>query len=239
MNFKSKLTAPNISLAIISISLIILLGFYINFLYQQKTTKFKSGRPPQELLNYIPPKHIPYETLKPPAVFPTDPILYGTTTSSLIGIIIYGDYTNSSTKQITPLITQFAKKYKNQIRVIWHHLPKSDKNGDISFEATVLSECSRLTDPAWSAHDLLINIKEKTEMRHVKQILYNLSDQNKNLLRCFKNKTIRQQIQHQIQISRGDGIDIAPLIFVGTEAIPASEANFKNVTNKLNHYIYK
>jgi len=239
MSFKSKLTPTNISLVIISLSLITLLGFYIRFLYQENTTKFRSGKPPQELLNYISPKHVPYETIKPPAISPNDPILYGSPTSSLIGIIIYGDYTNSSTKKITPLLTKYAQNYQDQIRIIWHHLPLSDKNGDLSFEATILSECSRLTNPSWPAHQLLLDIKDETKSRNIKQILYNLGSQNKNLLACFKSKNIRQQLQHQIQISRGDGIDIAPLIFVGTEAIPATQINFKNITNKLNNYIYQ
>ena len=222
---------------IIMLAVILFIGIIGYGWYHTQTQYFISGSPPKDLLTRIEPKTVPYDQIKPPAVSLSDIFLTGSATSS-VGIIFYGDYADPVSDKLLLEIQNKLMAYNGRVRLIWHYLPKTTNNGDASFEAAVLSKCSRLMDPAWTVHQVFIHGADKPLTKFdVENLAYNISNDQNNFYACLKNATVRAQIALEAETARGDGIDKAPFIFVGTQAIPSQQASSTKIFNVLQNYL--
>jgi Thioredoxin len=207
-----------------------------NWYYKSQKT-YLAGSPPPELLSKIPPKQVPYNQIKPPAITANSAFLNGSA-SSTYGIIFYGDYTDQLSNDLIKNLTIEISKYGDSVRLIYNYLPKTSNDGDIGYEAAVASECSRFLESNWLLHTLLIDTDaEKLKKSQITKLITNSSLEPEIMKTCQNNTTIRNQVQNNIDIAKGDGIDAAPFIFVGTQVIPASQATVENISNAIKNYL--
>jgi len=203
--------------------------------YQTRKDYFISGAPPQELMDKVEPRSVPYAQIKPPAFLPTDPVILGSI-SSTVGIIFFGDYTDKASGELARQVIAWAAGKKGDVRVLWHYLPSSSKDGDLGFEATVLSECSRLSDLRWSAHDLMLQTPPAS-MGDVERLTDKLMDKEGLLYACRRDVNIRKYLREGIDQARGDGIDKAPFVFVGTKAFPSQNSSSTGILKAAQNFL--
>lgn len=225
----------NLAAVIIVIAGLILVGSMGWRWYKNKTDFFLSGAPPTEALNRIEPKKVPYDQIKPPAFLQTDALIYGSMTSTA-SVIFYGDYTNPKSNALAREIDAWIKTSRGKIRLIWQYLPATDKDNEISFEAAVFSECSRLLDDKWLAHSLLLNMS-KVSMSDIESLTDKLTDEDGMMYACRKDKNIRDYVRTKVQTARGDGIDTAPFVFVGTHVFPSQTASSTSIIQSAQTYL--
>jgi protein-disulfide isomerase len=231
------LSAQKMATLIIIFAIVIFAGSAGYTWYKTSTETYIAGAPPADLINDIPPKSVPYNQIKPRALTPYDAFLLGSATSSY-GLVFYGDYTNPASNALLIELISKLLPYEDLIRLNWHYLPETTKDGDMGFEAAIASECSRLLEPNWPLHAVLIKETDKTLNRsRLRQLVENLSMDPEMVNACQNNTAVRDSIKTAIQTAKGDGIDKAPFVFVGTEAIPATEANAEKIINALRNYI--
>ncbi|MFZ6015324.1 MAG: DsbA family protein [Patescibacteria group bacterium] len=229
-----KLNAKHLAVMIIILSIVIFAGTAFYKWYITSNTTFVAGMPPEELLTRIEPKTVPYEQIKPPAVTQNDKFILGSASSS-IGIIFFGDYAD---RQSADLINKLKESLKDnkKIRLIWRDLPETTDENDPGFEAAVISNCSKLIHEDWYLHDKILKIQnEKLTNNTLKQIVFEDMDAEM-LYTCWNDTAIRNQVRLNVQTYRGDGIDTAPFIFVGTQAIPAAKADMETILEALKTY---
>lgn len=232
---KIRLNPEKTALLLISIAGLVLLGAVIWKNYETHTQYFLSGSPPPEIFTKIEPKSVPYNQIKPPAFLMSDPLVLGSITST-VGVTFFGDYADPKSLAFYKEITDMAEKQKGRVRVIWHYLPANDKDGELGFEAAVLSECSRLIDPDWLAHGLLIG--QPSLKRSDLEIISNgIMDTENMLWACRKDKDIKDYVRHGIALARGDGIDEAPFIFVGTQVFPSQTSSTAEILQSIQSYL--
>jgi hypothetical protein len=206
-------------------------------IYISNTKHYLAGAPPAELSQKIPAKQVPYSQIKPPAVNPDDAFMMGSASSSY-GIIFYGDYTNPESNKLLTEILPAISPYGDLIRLNYRHLPKTTADGDIGYESAIASECSRLFDSGWILHAVLLNINPKDIKKStLPQLIQDTSAEPEIIKACQFNTSLRNQIRTAIDTAKGDGIDEAPFLFIGTEAIPAKEATTEKVLNAIKTYI--
>jgi hypothetical protein len=206
--------------------------------YKTSTDTYLSGAPPLNLINEIPPKSVPYNQIKPPAITPYDAFLIGSSTSTY-GMVFYADYSNSASNALILELLPKLLPYDDLVRLNWRYLPETTKDGDIGFETAIAAECARLIDPTvWALHvGLLMEPPDKLNRSGLRRLVENLTLEPEMVNACQNNTSIRETIRTAIQTAKGDGIDKAPFVFVGTEAIPASEVNTDKIINALRNYI--
>lgn len=203
--------------------------------YRNKQDYFTSGAPPQEILDRIEPKTVPYNQIKPPAFLQTDALVFGSM-SSTVGIAFYGDYTNNKSNSLAYSLESWTRSMGGRIRLIWHYLPASTDDNSPSFEAAMLSECSRLIDDSWKAHDMMIKFSNLGQ-REIDFLAGQLADKDGMLYGCMKDKNLRSYIRQKAQVARGDGIDNAPFVFVGTQAFPSQTASTTSIIRTAQTYL--
>lgn len=231
------LNTQKIATLIIIFAIVIFAGSAGYKWYKISTDTYIAGAPPADLINEIPPKSVPYNQIKPRALTPYDAFIIGSASSSY-GLVIYGDYTNPASNALLAELVPKLLPYEDLIRLNWHYLPETTKDGDMGFEAAIASECSRLLDTGWPLHAALLKETNKTLNRsRLKQLVEDLSMDPEMINACQNNAAVRDSIKTAIQTAKGDGIDKAPFVFVGTEAIPASEVNTEKIINALRNYI--
>lgn len=230
-----RLNPQKTALLLIAIAGLSLLGAVIWKNYETRTQYFLSGSPPAEIFTKIEPKSVPYHQIKPPAFMQSDPLIMGSITST-VGVIIYGDYADPKSLTFYKEITDMAARQKGRVRVIWHYLPANDKDGEVGYEASVLSECNRLIDPAWSAHGLLID-KSNLKRSDLEIISNQIMDAENMLWACRRDKDIQDYVRHGINLARGDGIDKAPFVFVGTQAFPSQTSSTAEILQSIQNYL--
>ncbi|MFA6504057.1 MAG: thioredoxin domain-containing protein [Patescibacteria group bacterium] len=231
-----KLLSKNtLAAAIITIAGLVLVGSMGWSWYKTRTDFFLSGAPPASMMNEITPKKVPYGQIKPPAFLQTDALIYGSMTSTA-SIVFYGDYTDPKSNILARDIDTWVRTSKGKIRLIWQYLPATDKDGNASFEAAVFSECSRLMDDKWIAHTLMINMP-KVGMSDVESLTDQLTDKDGMLYDCRKDKNIRDYVRTKVQTARGDGIDTAPFVFVGTHVFPSQSASSTSIIQAAQTYL--
>lgn len=210
----------------LAIAVLVLAAFGLCFFagrqwYVTSTQTYYSGSPPTEILEDIEAKSVPYDAIKPWAVSSADVFLAGSSTSSL-GILFFGDYTDPASNRLLNGILPSVQATNGRVRLVWHALPASTDDKTPSFEAAVLSECSRLLDPAWRAHLLLSQIDHPATSGDVDRIALAVAGDDVNVQACTRDASIRQMVRTAAKRARGDGIDKAPFVFVRTQAFPAS-----------------
>jgi hypothetical protein len=232
----SWLNKEKISLSILGLACLILaLGMGWRWYYQQKNY-FQSGSPPADIMDKIEPKSVPYEQIKSPAFLPTDALVFGSL-SSTIGIAFYGDYANSQSNSLERELEKWVRGRQGKVRLVWYYLPAKTNDNDISFEAAVLSECSRLIDDNWQAHKLMVSVPQM-DKKTLELIANQLETKDNMLYNCRTNKDIRDYLRQKIDIAKGDGIDTAPFVFVGTKAFPAKYASSSSVMKSALDYLH-
>ncbi|MBU2566311.1 thioredoxin domain-containing protein [Patescibacteria group bacterium] len=237
MTFNTFFSPQRIAIIILALAVFVFIGSAGYRWYSIRSTTFLSGAPPADLMDSIEPKYVSPERMKSPAITNTDIFLAGSPTSS-IGIVFYADYTNPDSNKLLKQIIQRVSTYNGEIRVILRYLPETTKNRNPSFEAVVLSECSRIMDPNWSAHESLLAIdKENTKISTIEQISFDYSDTDGMIYGCRNDSSLRNRLTQDIQQARGDGILAAPFVFAGTKALPADQANLENIFQAINTYM--
>lgn len=196
---------------------------------------FLSGAPPQDILEKIEPKTVPYNQIKPPAFLATDALVIGSL-SSTVGIAFYGDYTNPQSNTLGRELENWVRNQQGKVRFVWYYLPATTDDNDISFESAVFSECSRLIDDQWQAHKLMISLPQ-IDKRSMELFSSQLETSEKLLYSCRNDKNIRDYIRQKIYVARGDGIDKAPFVFVGTQAFPAQSASSSSIIRSALNYL--
>lgn len=232
---KIRLNPEKIALLLIIVAGLALLGAVIWKNYVTRTQYFLSGTPPPEIFTKIEPKSVPYNQIKPPAFLQSDPLALGSITST-VGVIFYGDYTDPKSLTFYKEITDMALKQKGRVRIIWHYLPANDKDGELGYEASVLSECNRLIDPNWQAHNILI-AKDNLKRSDLEIISNQIMDAENMLWACRKDKDIKDYVRHGIEVARGDGIDTAPFVFVGTQVFPSQTSSTAEILKSIQNYL--
>ncbi|MBD3281302.1 hypothetical protein GF391_00980 [Candidatus Uhrbacteria bacterium] len=206
-------------------------------IYTTYSESYIAGSPPKELIEKIPPKQVPYDQIKPPAIAPDDAFIIGSP-SSTYGIVFYGDYANSASNQLLVELMPALEPYGELIRLNYRHLPEATKDGSMGFEAAVASECSRLLGTNWLLHHLLIQTNpDKLSISFIRNTIETTSAQSEIIKACQFNTPIREKIATAIARAKGDGIDKAPFVFVGTQAIPAKSATKDQIIDALKRHI--
>lgn len=232
-----KINLQKISAVILMVAVVALLASAAYKFYRVKRDTFQAGLPPQAALKKIEPKNVPYNTIKPPAVQPTDAFIFGSPTSAA-GVIFFGDYANPGSNKLFKELEPKLRNYRG-IRLVWRDLPSSTEDRSPSFEAAVLSECSRYTDPFWKMRYLLISFTDTAlDNWNIENILSQLPDsESQSLEACRRDQGVRDTLRQAIALARGDGIDTAPFLFVVSQAIPAQNASSTRVFDALRPYI--
>ena len=219
-------------LALASVALLSAIGWRW---YRNKQDYFQSGAPPQEIMDRIEPKKVPYDQIKPPAFLQTDSLVFGSI-SSTVGIAFYGDYTNNQSNSLAYALESWSRKMGGRIRFVWHYLPASTDDNSPSFEAAMLSECSRLIDSSWKAHGLMVKFSNLGQ-KEINFLSDQLADKDGMLYGCLQDKSLRSYVRQKVQVARGDGIDNAPFVFVGTQAFPAQTASTTSIIRSAQAYL--
>lgn len=230
-----KPNKQQISMAFLGLAGLLMIGALGWRWYQTRKDFFISGAPPQELMDKIQPKSVPYAQIKPPAFLPTDPLVMGSM-SSTVGIVFFGDYTDKLSDELALQVSDWARGKKGDVRVIWHYLPPSSDDGDLGYEAAVLSECSRLSDTRWSAHHLMLQTPPAS-MADIERLTDQLMDKEGMLYACRRDSNIRKYLRENIDQARGDGIDKAPFVFVGTKAFPSQNSSSTGILKAAQSYL--
>ncbi|MDD5438046.1 MAG: hypothetical protein PHC70_02790 [Patescibacteria group bacterium] len=233
----SWLNKERIAISILAAACLILVASMGWNWYHNKKDYFLSGSPPQDVLEKIEPKKVPYEQIKPPAFLATDALVIGSI-SSTIGISFYGDYADPQSNALARELENWARNQQGKVRFVWYYLPATTDDNDISFESAVFSECSRLIDDMWQAHLLMLSVP-KVDKRTMEMFSQQLETSEKLLYNCRSDKNIRDYLKQKIYVARGDGIDKAPFVFVGTQVFPAQSASSSSIIRSaLTHLRY-
>lgn len=231
-----RLSPQHLAIPILLLAIVGFIGAITYRWYTVREETFLAGAPPQDILDAIEPRQVPYEQIKPRAITPTDAFLFGSPSSSA-GVLFYGDYNDPASNAAFQDVFQKLVPFQDRVRLVWHHLPASTDDGDPSFEAAVLSECSRIINPRWPIHYLLVISEEPWKTKDLQRIAFQLSESEDELLACQRDADLRSYLRKQIQIARGDGIDTAPFVFSGTQAIPASAVSGDTVLHALDSFL--
>lgn len=232
---KIRLNPEKMALLLIIIACLALLSAVVWKAYETRTQYFLSGSPPAEIFTKIEPKSVPYNQIKPPAFLQSDPLAMGSITST-VGVIMFGDYADQKSLTFYKEIAELASQQKGRVRIIWHYLPANDKDGELGYEAALLSECNRLLDPNWMAHDILIDTQE-LKRSDLEIISNQIMDEENMLWACRKDKEIKDYVRHGINVARGDGIDKAPFIFVGTQVFPSQTSSTAEILQSIQNFL--
>ncbi|MFA6100003.1 MAG: hypothetical protein WC750_03955 [Patescibacteria group bacterium] len=227
-------TKERLAIFILALACLVLVGSMGWRWYHNRKDYFLSGAPPQDILEKVEPKKVPYDQIKPPAFLATDALVIGSM-SSTAGIAFYGDYADSQSNALARELESWARN-QGRVRFIWYYLPAKTDDNDVSFEAAVLSECSRLLDDAWQAHKLLISLP-KIDNQTLNLLADKLKDKDGLLYTCRQDKNLRSYLRQKIDIARGDGIDKAPFVFIGTHVFPAQSASSSTMIRTAMSYL--
>lgn len=222
---------------ILGLACLILVGSMGWRWYHERKDFFLSGAPPQEIMESIEPKSVPYDQIKPPAFLATDALVMGSM-SSTIGIAFYGDYANPESNSLARQLESWVRTTQNKVRFVYYYLPASTKDDDPSFEAAVFSECSRLLDDAWQGHKIVLTMP-KADKQTIELLTDKLETEDGMLYNCRRDKNIRSYIKQKVDIAKGDGIDKAPFVFVGTRVFPAQSASSSSIIRAAQTYLQK
>lgn len=195
--------------------LLVLSGWILYGQIQTARTTFMSGAPTAEIQSALVPKTVPLADLKPPAVRPEDEIRYGSPTS-VASVIEFGDYECESCRALDPVIQRVLPTFKGTVRFVWRDLPVKDVNPD-AFEAAMFARCAALQGKFWEAHDALLAAPSLDESTYA-SIASNLKLNAANLASCRADANGRAALQNDVDVARNDGINAAPLLFIGTAA---------------------
>jgi protein-disulfide isomerase len=204
----------------------LLLGFLLSFFfaltgvltyrtYQRSTGSFLAGSPPINVENALLPQTIELSKMHPPALRPTDPIRFGSVTS-VASVIEFGDFESSSTRALEPTMQRVLSTYHGNVRFIWRDLPVTDINPH-AMEAAIFARCAGLQGKFWEAHDNLLQAKTLNELTY-STIGTALHLDSSQLQACRKDPSVQQAIQQDVDTARNDGVNSAPLLFIGTKA---------------------
>lgn len=228
-------SGDKLAIPILMIACVALVASMGNKWYQNRKNFYLSGAPPTDVVEKIEPKHVPYDQIKPPAMQDTDALVIGSM-SSTVGLVFFGDYADPASNRLASELEIFARSQKGRIRMVWNYLPKTTEDGELSFEAAVLSECSRLVNSLWPAH-LLMTTKGTVNKTDLDKIASDIQDEQGLLYSCRKDNSIRNYIREKVQTARGDGIDTAPFVFVGTHVFPSQTATSSAITRTAQIYL--
>ncbi len=203
----------------------ILIGFLLALLglislgvtqeWQRRTDAFRAGAPPEEIRKAIIPKKIEISLLRPPAIRPGDPVRFGSATS-FASVIEFGDFECPSCQNLAKTLDEVTSSFHGRVRLVWRDLPVMDVNPH-AMAAAIAARCAGAQGKFWEAHDLLFSaetLNERTFERLAPQLHLNGAEYE----RCRTDQRVRAAIQEDVDTARGDGIQAAPLLFIGTKA---------------------
>lgn len=203
------------ALAFFVIVLLSLSGWLIWRGIDLSQNSYLTGAPPEDLKNSLAPKNIDLATMHPPAVRATDPMRYGGATS-VASIIEYGDFECENCRAMSQVLQDTLPRYGGTVRLVWRDLPVSDKNPH-AMDAAIFSRCATIQGKFWEVHDALmqaVNLNETT----FSAIALNAKLDQGLLAACRRDPSIQRLIEEDVNVSRHDGVDSAPFLFIGTKA---------------------
>jgi len=185
-----------------------------NEFHTQKDT-FLTGAQTQDIQDVTVPKVLDASQLHPPALLSTDPIRYGSATSSA-AVIEYGDYQCPDCRGMSPILDKVIASYHGKIRFVWHDFPVQDQHPN-AMDAAIFARCAGSQGKFWEAYDELMRA-EKFDTLTFMAISDRLKLDPAQLGGCQNDSTLKQAVQHEVDIAKSDGISVAPTIFIGTKA---------------------
>lgn len=209
---------PRKTLVIFSLLVLSILGLSGWIFYREiKTSQnaFLTGAPPDDIKNALLPETINLSVMRPPALRVTDPIRYGNVTS-VASIIVFGDFECETCKTLNTTLEQTLPKYHGKIRLVWRDLPVSVVNPN-AMSAAIFARCAGAQGKFWEAHDALYaapSLNESTYLHIADQLRLNSAQ----LSQCRQDPAIKLAIANDVETARNDGVNAAPLTFIGTTA---------------------
>jgi protein-disulfide isomerase len=204
-----------IVLSLFTLSLLFVSSLVVYRAVRLSKDTFPAGKPPKDVLDVIIPKQMNLTEMRPPAVLPTDHIRYGSATS-VMSVIEYGDYECDDCKTFSETVNDVLPAYHGQVRFIWHDLPIEELHPK-ALEAALFAQCAGEQGVFWDAHDYLMRAERLTEGTF-SGIAQQLRLNTETLYACRESAQRKQQIRDDVEFAKGQGIQGAPLIFVGTKA---------------------
>ncbi len=204
---------------VLAVSVFLLLavsGWLVYSAVDTARTKFESGNPPPDVQKALQPHAIDLGVMRPPALRATDPIRYGSVTSSM-SVVAYGDYECPGCRAMNNILTTVIPTFKGTVRLVWRDLPIADENPN-AMSAAIFARCAGEQEKYWEAHDSLMDadtLGEGTYAAIAQQLKLNL----RSLADCRQNPNISKDIQQDVDEARTDGVDSAPFFFIGTKAV--------------------
>jgi len=177
---------------------------------------FRAGQVPQDLVNQLLPKAVPLESLRPPAIRVTDPLRYGGATATL-SVIEYGDFQCEFCRQLAPEIKTALASYGGTVRFVWRDYPIEEIHKE-AIPAAVFARCAGLQGRYWEAYDMLMAAGALNESLY-QQIAARIGLDGGTLAACRKDPTLPAMLRKDVEEARADGIQSAPMLFIGTKAI--------------------
>ncbi len=191
-------------------------GWYVYTGIRLGRTTFPAGAPPEDVKKAILPKQVSLTQLRPPALRPTDPIRYGSATS-VVSVIEFGDFECAACRQMKQTIASILPKYQGRVRFVWRDLPVEDVNPH-ALAAAIFARCAQAQGKFWAAYDALFASDTLNEAIF-RSLATQLALDPVALDQCRRNSALKAALQADVDVARGDGINTAPLIFIGTKAL--------------------
>ena len=202
-------------LCLATASLLLVSGWIVYGAIQESKTKFMTGLPTEDIVKALQPKVIALSDLHPPAPRSSDPVRFGSATS-VASVIEFGDFECETCREVQTSIDAVLPKFHGSVRFIWRDLPITDVNPN-AFEAAVFARCAGQQGKFWDAHDALLTMPTLGEAAYT-SIAQTLGLNLTSLSACRADQVLRANLQNDIDESRADGINTAPLLFIGTTA---------------------
>lgn len=205
-----------ILLAALIIAILSLSGWIIVRGVRISKSSFLTGKPTEDVVTMLVPQTIDLAKMRAPAVRPTDPTRYGSITSAA-SVIVFGDFQCPTCVQLNQTLNSVIPKYQGKVRLVWRDLPMTETH-PYAMKAAIFARCADAQGKFWEAHDALFEVPTFS-MLTLSELTNRLKLNGVTASACQNDPKIQQAIEYDVKTAAADGVQTAPLIFVGTKAI--------------------
>ena len=213
--------APNRHQAIflwVVLALFILISAWIVYRgYTSNRDTFLAGAPPLDVQKALFPEKIDLTKMRPPALRASDPIRYGSATSAA-AVIEFGDFDCESCRAMRSTLASVIPTYRGAVRLVWRDFPVTDEHPK-SMDAAIFARCAGFQGKFWEAYDALFDAEIPKSESTFTKISRAIGLDANQLYACRQDEALRAAVQLDLDTARNDGIDSAPMLFIGSKAV--------------------
>jgi len=154
--------------------------------------------------------------------------------SAPIQIIEFFDYSCPYCKEADPILNKIAKKYKDQISIVYNHFPQDEFSS--TFKAAVASECAAKQGKFLDYHNLLFANQENLEDLSFDNLAIKAKIQDISLFKeCCESNEAKNIVLESMSIADNLEIGGVPTFLINDKIVPGvrSESEFSNLIEEL------